>query len=57
MRRCDFCKFKCTRINKLIAHIKEYHPDEYRMLSKERQSGVKEAVEKAVKTERGNHAD
>lgn len=57
MRRCNFCKFKCSRINKMVAHVKEKHPKEFRALSKERQYGIKEAVEKAVKTERGNHAD
>ena len=55
MRRCDFCKFKCERISKMAAHIKEKHPDEFRTLSRQRQSGIKEAVEKAVK--KGNHAE
>lgn len=53
MRRCDFCNFKCNRINKMIAHIKEHHPDEFRMLSQQRQSGIREAIDKAIKKEKG----
>lgn len=48
MRRCNFCKFRCNRISKMAAHIKEKHPKEFRAMSQDRQSGIKEAVEKAV---------
>ncbi len=53
MRRCNFCKFKCTQINKMIAHIKDEHPAEFRALSRERQTGIREAIDEAMKKDKG----
>jgi hypothetical protein len=37
----------------MMNHIKDNHPAEFRALSRERQSGIREAIDKAMKKDKG----